>query len=91
MQCKELLPGPDLANKLVGILTKLGENTVAFMADTEKCIFKYLLLSSIEVCFNFYGGRKKISQTSQFIMRCVHMFGGVSSVACSNYTENDSN
>ena len=33
---KELLPGPDFANKLVGILTKFRENRVAFMADFYK-------------------------------------------------------
>ena len=33
---KELLSGPDLANKLVGVLTKFRENKVAFMADIEK-------------------------------------------------------
>ena len=71
---KELLPGPDLASKLVGVLIKFRENKVAFMADIEKCVFKYLLLSSIEVSFAFYGGRKGISQTRQLIMRCVSMY-----------------
>ena len=33
---KELLPVPDFANKLVGVLTKFRENKVAFMADIEK-------------------------------------------------------
>ena len=28
---KELLPGPDLGNELVGVLTKITENKVAFM------------------------------------------------------------
>ena len=44
------------------------------MIDIEKMYFKYVLLSSIEICFNFYGGRKKISQTSQLIMRCTSMY-----------------
>ena len=37
---KEFLPGPDLVNKLVGVLTKFRENKVAFMADTEKMYFQ---------------------------------------------------
>ena len=37
---KELLPGPDLANKLVGVLAKFRENKVAFMADIEKMYFQ---------------------------------------------------
>ena len=72
---KELLPGPDLANKLVGVLTKFREKKSAFMADIEKIyIFKYLLLISIKVCFDFYGGRKGTSQTNQLIMRYVSMY-----------------
>ena len=36
---KELLPGPNLANKLVAVLRKFRENKVAFMVDIEKNIF----------------------------------------------------
>ena len=36
---KELLPGPNLANKFVGVLTKFRENRVALMADIEKNVF----------------------------------------------------
>ena len=71
---KELLPGPDLANKLVKVLIKFRENKVASWLTLKKCISKYLLLSSIEVCFDFYGGRKGTSQRSQLIMRCVSMY-----------------
>ena len=37
---KELLPGPDLKKKLVGVLTKFRENKVAFMADIKKIYFQ---------------------------------------------------
>ena len=37
---RELLPGLDLANKLVGVLTKFRENKVAFMADIKKIYFQ---------------------------------------------------
>ena len=33
---KELIPGPDLANQVVGVLTRFRENKVAFMTDIEK-------------------------------------------------------
>ena len=36
---KELLPGPDLANKLVGVWIKVRENKVTFMADIAKVYF----------------------------------------------------
>ena len=71
---KELLPGPDLTNKLVEVLTKFRENKVAFMADIEKGISKYLLLSSIEVFFDICCGRKGISQRNQLIMRCMSIY-----------------
>ena len=54
---KEPLPGRDLTNKLVGVLTKFRENKVAFIS-------KYLLLSSIEVFFDICCGKKGISQRS---------------------------
>ena len=40
---KELLPGPGLANKLVGVLTKSRESNVAFMVDIEKTYFQLLV------------------------------------------------
>ena len=45
---QELIPDPGLVNQLVGILTRFREKKVAFMADLEKCIFKYLLLRNID-------------------------------------------
>ena len=37
---RELHPGPDLASKLVGVLTKFRENKLAFMADIEKMYYQ---------------------------------------------------
>ena len=56
---KELLPGPDLANKLVGVLTKFRVNKATFVADIKKCIFKYLLLRSIKSASIFMVERRK--------------------------------
>ena len=36
---KKLLPGPDMSNKLVGVLTKFREKKAAFMANIEKNAF----------------------------------------------------
>ena len=68
---KELLPGPDLANMLVGVLTGFRENKVAFMAHIEKMYFQIFFAKQHR---SFYGGRKGISQRSQLIMRCVFMY-----------------
>ena len=40
---KELIPGPDLASQLVGILTQFRENKVAFMADIKKLYFQVIV------------------------------------------------
>ena len=37
---KELLPGPDLANPLIGVLLKLRKETITFMGDIEKMYFQ---------------------------------------------------
>ena len=37
---KELLPGPDLANQLIGAQLRFGNEVVAFMADIEKMYFQ---------------------------------------------------
>ena len=58
---KELLPGPDLANKLVGVLTKFRVNKVEFMADIKKMYFQIFVAEEHKVCFDFYGGKKEIS------------------------------
>ena len=71
---EELLTGPDLANKLVGILTKFRENKVAVMTDIEKMYFQIFLAEQHRSYFDFYDGRKLISQRSQLIMRCVSIY-----------------
>ena len=37
---KELLPGPDLANQLIGVQLKFRKEIIAFMADIEKMYFQ---------------------------------------------------
>ena len=50
---EELLTGPDLANKLVGILTKFRENKVAVMTDIEKMYFEIFLAEQHRSLFRF--------------------------------------
>ena len=83
---KELLPGPDLANQLIGVLVRLRTESVAFMADIEKMYFQ---ISVTEKHRNFL--RFVWSKNGDFPKEpidnemCAHAFGGVSSGACSNY------
>ena len=50
---EELLTGLDLANKLVGILTKFRENKVAVMTDIEKMYFEIFLAEQHRSLFRF--------------------------------------
>ena len=83
---KELLPGPDLTNKLVEVLTKFRENKVAFMADIEKMYFQIFVAEQHRSLLRFLWWKKgSISDKPIDYDTCVHVFGGVSSGACSNY------
>ena len=82
---KELLPGPDLANKLVGVLAKFRENKVAFMADIEKMYFRTFAAEQHRSLLQFLWWKEgNIPEKPIDDEMCVHVFGGVSSGACSN-------
>ena len=83
---KELLPSPDLTNKLVGVLTKFRENKVTFMADIEKMYFQIFVAEQYRSLPRFLWWKEgNISEKPIDYEMCVHVFGGVSSGACSNY------
>ena len=83
---KELLPGPNLANQLVGALIKFWENKVAFMADIKKiCIFKCLLLSIMEFCFIFLWKEGNNSNKPTDYEIYIHVFEEAPYGVCSNY------
>ena len=73
---KELFPGPGLANKLVGVLTKFRENQVASMADIAKMYFQIFVAEQHRSLLWFLWWKEGIgiSQRSQLIMRCVSMY-----------------
>ena len=83
---KELLPGPDLTNRLVGVLTKFRENKVAFVADIEKVYYQMFIAEQHGSLLRFLWWKEwNITDKPIDYEMCVHVFGGVSSEACSNY------
>ena len=83
---KELLPGPDWANKLVEVLTKFRENKVAFMADIDKIYFQIFVAEEHRSSLRFLWWKEEnISDKPTDYEICVHVFGSVSSGVCSNY------
>ena len=54
---KHLLQGPDLTNKLVGVLSRFRQEPVAFMADIEAMFLQVMSLNVIETYCASCGGR----------------------------------
>ena len=86
---KELIPGSDLASQLAnhaGILTRFRENKVAFMADIEKMYFEIFVAEEHQCLPKVISWRDGNILDEPIVHEmCVHVFGGVSSGACSNY------
>ena len=78
--------GQDLTKQLMGVLTRFQQEDVAVMADIEKMYFQILLADEHRSLLRFLWW--KDGDMSKEIIdheMCVHVFGGVSSGACSNY------
>ena len=54
----QLMPGPDLTNSLVGVLTRFRQDRIVFMADI-KCMFHQVYVPD-KHC-DFYGGHPRMS------------------------------
>ena len=83
---KELLMGPDLTNQLIGVLTRFRQEEVAIIADIEKMYVQILVADEHRSLLRFLWW--KDGDMSKEIIdheMCVHVFGSVSSGACSNY------
>ena len=55
-----LLQGPDLTNSLVGVLTRLREDPVAFMRDVEAMFHQVTVPQNSMTTFVSYGGQMAI-------------------------------
>ena len=78
--------GPNLTKQLIGVFTRFQQEEVAVMIDIEKMYFQILVADEHRNLLRFLWW--KDGGTSKEIIdheMCVHIFGGVSSGACSNY------
>ena len=78
--------GLDLTNQLTGILTRFRQEELAVMTDIEKMYFQIRGTDEHRSLLRFLCW--KDGDMSKEIIdheMCVHVFGGVSSGACSNY------
>ena len=83
---KELLPGPDLTNKIVSILTSFREEKVAVMADVESMYYQVQVPENQQTYLKilWWESHDVECHPQEFVM-CAHVFGGTSSGGCSNY------
>ena len=71
---KQLMPGPDLTNQVVGVLIRFREEQVAFMGDIEAMFTKSGFLNVNEACYDSCGGKATTSTINLPITRCVFMY-----------------
>lgn len=81
-----LLQGPDLTNKLTGVLTRFREEKVAFMADIEKMFFQVKVPREDHNFLRFlWWPNGDLTQEPQEYCMTVHLFGAGSSPGYSNF------
>ena len=83
---KELLQGPDLTNKLVGVLNRFRWNEIAVMADIEAMFYQVLVPPDQYTFLRFlWWPNGNLEKDLQEYQMKVHLFGAVSSPSCSNF------
>lgn len=82
----QILQGPDLANKLLGVLLRFRQGRVALMADIEAMFHQIGVAPEHRDALRFlwWKGGKLTSPPKVFRMK-VHLFGGVWSPSCASY------
>ncbi|XP_050409069.2 uncharacterized protein LOC126824016 isoform X1 [Patella vulgata] len=81
-----LLQGPDFANSLIGVLIRLREHPVAFMADVEKMFYQVSVPPKDWNYLRFlWWPNGNTTQRPEEYQMTVHIFGAVSSPSVANY------
>ena len=82
----QLLQGPDLANSLIGVLTRFRQGPIAFMADVEAMFHQVRV--PVEDCdslrFLWWPNGDTTAIPEEYQMM-VHLFGSISSPSCANF------
>ena len=83
---KNLLPGPDLANDLIGILCRFCKEPVGVTCDIEGMFHEVKVSSRCRNLLRFlWWADGDISSKPIVYRMTVHLFGAASSPACSNF------
>ena len=83
----KLLPGPDLTNSLVGVLTRFHQEPIALILDIEAMFLQVRVRPNHRNALRFlwWPSGDLNSEPEEFMMTA-HLFGGVSSPSCTNFT-----
>ena len=83
---KHLLQGPDLTNKLIGVLTRFQQESVAFMSDIEAMFHQVKATKDCRDLLRFlWWPNGDTSKEVETYRMTVHLFGAASSPNCSNF------
>ena len=84
---KRLLRGPDMTNKLIGVLTRFREQSTAFMADIESMFCQVRVSPKQRDYLRFLwwkdGDYEQVMEDYQML---VHLFGATSSPSCAGFS-----
>ena len=82
----EVLQGPDLTNKLIGVLLRFREERVAVMADVEAMFHQVRVNEHHRDYLRFLWWQDGLLNDQPCVFRMnVHLFGGVWSPSCCNF------
>ena len=83
---KQLLQGPDMTNKLVGVLMRFRENPIVFLADIEAmfCQVRVSLEHRNLLRFLWFQDGDYDKPTEEYQMS-IHLFGATSSRSCTRF------
>ena len=81
-----VLSGPDLTNRLIGVLLRFRQETIAVMADIE-CMFHQVRVcpTDRDVLRFLWWPSGDMSQTSEVCRMNVHLFGGTWCPSCCSF------
>lgn len=81
-----LLQGPDLTNKLVGVLCRFRKENVAIMCDIEQMFYQFTVKTQHRdfLRFLWWNDRNFTEPPEDYRMK-VHLFGATSSPGCANF------
>lgn len=82
----QLLQGPDLTNRLVGVLTRFRQEPVAFMGDIDAMFHQVRVPEGQRDFLRFlWWPEGDLTRDPEEYQMNVHLFGAVSSPSCSNF------